>query len=112
MLQVGARVRHETLMRMLARYRAVMESDAALPARGAPADLFALSCRLHSGHRRGDAGPVEEHDAARGTIRPGAILASGERYETPVTGGHARLQWEARLEAMRWVARAPPSGVD
>jgi lysyl-tRNA synthetase class I len=29
--------------------------------------------------------------------------ATGESYETPVTGGHAKLQWKPDW-AMRWVA--------
>ncbi len=34
---------------------------------------------------------------------PGAIRTPNERFETPVTGGHAKLQWKPDW-AMRWVA--------
>jgi lysyl-tRNA synthetase, class I len=46
--------------------------------------------------------PVDEVDAAAGTI-VWRDPASGERFETPVTGGHAKLQWKPDW-AMRWVA--------
>jgi len=40
-------------------------------------------------------------------VQAGSIVwadpATGERYETPVTGGHAKLQWKPDW-AMRWVA--------
>jgi lysyl-tRNA synthetase class 1 len=46
--------------------------------------------------------PIEEHNVDQATIvwrDPG----SGKRYETPVTGGHAKLQWKPDW-AMRWHA--------
>jgi lysyl-tRNA synthetase, class I len=46
--------------------------------------------------------PIEEHNVDAATIvwrEP----ASGKRYETPVTGGHAKLQWKPDW-AMRWHA--------
>jgi lysyl-tRNA synthetase class 1 len=46
--------------------------------------------------------PIEAHDAAAGTI-VWRDPQTGERYETPVTGGHAKLQWKPDW-AMRWVA--------
>ncbi len=55
--------------------------------------------------------PVTGHvmQVAIDEVRPsaGTIVwrdpATGERYETPVTGGHAKLQWKPDW-AMRWVA--------
>ncbi|MGP9819365.1 lysine--tRNA ligase [Salinarimonas sp. NSM] len=46
--------------------------------------------------------PTEERNLAAGTI-VWRDPESGERYETPVTGGHAKLQWKPDW-AMRWVA--------
>ncbi len=46
--------------------------------------------------------PLDGHDAEAGTIL-WRDPATGERYETPVTGGHAKLQWKPDW-AMRWVA--------
>ena len=46
--------------------------------------------------------PTEERDVAAGTI-VWRDPATGKRYETPVTGGHAKLQWKPDW-AMRWVA--------
>ena len=46
--------------------------------------------------------PLEGHDAAAGTIA-WRDPASGTRYETPVTGGHCKLQWKPDW-AMRWHA--------
>ncbi|HYF54383.1 MAG TPA: lysine--tRNA ligase, partial [Salinarimonas sp.] len=46
--------------------------------------------------------PVEERDVSAGTI-VWRDPASGERFETPVTGGGAKLQWKPDW-AMRWVA--------
>ena len=43
-----------------------------------------------------------EPNAAKGTIA-WSDPDSGERFETPVTGGHAKLQWKPDW-AMRWVA--------
>ena len=45
--------------------------------------------------------PVEPN-AAKGTIA-WSDPDTGERFETPVTGGHAKLQWKPDW-AMRWVA--------
>jgi len=44
--------------------------------------------------------PVLEWDAVRGTI---VYEEGGEKRETPVTGGHVKLQWKADW-AMRWLA--------
>ena len=46
--------------------------------------------------------PLEAHDAAAGTIT-WRDPASGELRTTPVTGGHAKLQWKPDW-AMRWYA--------
>ena len=46
--------------------------------------------------------PLEGHDAAAGTIS-WRDPASGELRTTPVTGGHAKLQWKPDW-AMRWYA--------
>ena len=46
---------------------------------------------------------IDETDADAGTIR-WQDPADGTRYETLVTGGHAKLQWKADW-AMRWAAR-------
>ena len=43
-----------------------------------------------------------EPDAAKGTIA-WSDPDTGERFETPVTGGHCKLQWKPDW-AMRWVA--------
>ncbi|MGL4291026.1 MAG: lysine--tRNA ligase [Phreatobacter sp.] len=46
--------------------------------------------------------PIEERHVAKGTIVWRDPI-SGTRYETPVTGGHAKLQWKPDW-AMRWTA--------
>ena len=46
--------------------------------------------------------PIEERNPTAGTI-VWRDPASGARFETPVTGGHAKLQWKPDW-AMRWVA--------
>jgi lysyl-tRNA synthetase class 1 len=46
--------------------------------------------------------PVEERNLDAGTI-VWRDPATGERFETPVTGGHAKLQWKPDW-AMRWFA--------
>jgi lysyl-tRNA synthetase, class I len=46
--------------------------------------------------------PVLAHDAAAGTIR-WRDPATDEEFETPVTGGHCKLQWKPDW-AMRWYA--------
>ena len=52
----------------------------------------ATSCRCRSTRCDRDAGTIVWRDPA-----------TGERFETPVTGGHAKLQWKPDW-AMRWVA--------
>ncbi len=46
--------------------------------------------------------PILERNVAAGTI-VWADPASGKRFETPVTGGHCKLQWKPDW-AMRWAA--------
>jgi lysyl-tRNA synthetase class 1 len=46
--------------------------------------------------------PVEGRDVARGTI-VWTDPDTGERFETPVTGGHAKAQWKPDW-ALRWAA--------
>jgi lysyl-tRNA synthetase class 1 len=46
--------------------------------------------------------PVEERNAAAGTI-VWTDPATAKRYETPVTGGHAKAQWKPDW-ALRWAA--------
>ena len=49
------------------------------------------------------AGADRRGAAATPAPSSGAIPDTGERFETPVTGGHAKLQWKPDW-AMRWVA--------
>ena len=74
---------------------------AALAARGAGGDLFALPAHSPEDRRR-HAGAGLAHDAAAGTIR-WRDPATGEEFETPVTGGKCKLQWKPDW-AMRWHA--------
>jgi lysyl-tRNA synthetase class 1 len=46
--------------------------------------------------------PIEERNLAKGTI-VWRDPASGQRFETPVTGGHCKLQWKPDW-GMRWQA--------
>jgi lysyl-tRNA synthetase class 1 len=46
--------------------------------------------------------PIEERNVDAGTV-VWRDPETGERFETPVTGGHAKLQWKPDW-AMRWVA--------
>jgi lysyl-tRNA synthetase class 1 len=46
--------------------------------------------------------PIDERDVSRGTI-VWRDPETGERFETKVTGGHAKLQWKPDW-AMRWTA--------
>lgn len=46
--------------------------------------------------------PIDERNVSAGTI-VWRDPESGERFETPVTGGHCKLQWKPDW-AMRWVA--------
>ena len=79
--------------------RALRRGDgdhAAVAARGAVADLFAVPADP-SQDRRSSAGADRRAQASTRARSSGAIPIRGERFETPVTGGHVKLQVEARL---------------
>src|SRR5262250_2182405 len=91
----------ETLLRMLAAYDRVMEII--LPTLG-PERRATYSPFLPISPRTGVGlqVPMIERNVAKGTvvyIDPD----TGEKVETPVTGGHVKCQWKADW-AMRWVA--------
>ncbi|MCJ2022895.1 lysine--tRNA ligase [Methylobacterium sp. J-067] len=90
-----------TLLRVLERYDAVMEIM--LPSlRAERSASYSPFLPLHpvTGHVMQV--PIDEVRADKGTI-VWRDPATGEGYETPVTGGHAKLQWKPDW-AMRWVA--------
>ena len=92
-----------TLLKMLAHFDAVMDDHAAVAARGARADLFAVPADLAASTGIVLQVPVIAHDAngrhhhLRG---PGHARSA---VTTPVTGGRCKLQWKPDW-AMRWVA--------
>ncbi|TVR09461.1 MAG: lysine--tRNA ligase [Salinarimonadaceae bacterium] len=91
----------ETLLRMLERYDAVMA--VMLPSlREERRQTYSPFLPLHP--RTGEVMqvPVEERNLGNGAI-VWRDPVSGERFETPVTGGHCKLQWKPDW-AMRWVA--------
>ncbi len=90
-----------TLLRVLERYGRRDGGHAAVPARRALGFLLAVPAAA-PGHRPRHAGAIDEVRVAAGTI-VWRDPATGESYETPVTGGHAKLQWKPDW-AMRWVA--------
>ena len=88
-------------MRILERYDAVMEIM--LPSlRAERSASYSPFLPLHpvTGHVMQV--PIDEVRVETGTL-VWRDPATGERYETPVTGGHAKLQWKPDW-AMRWVA--------
>ncbi|WP_298957057.1 lysine--tRNA ligase [uncultured Methylobacterium sp.] len=90
-----------TLLRVLERYDAVMA--VMLPSlRAERSASYSPFLPLHpvTGHVMQV--PIDEVRVAAGTI-VWRDPATGESYETPVTGGHAKLQWKPDW-AMRWVA--------
>ncbi|MEH3146131.1 MAG: lysine--tRNA ligase [Methylobacterium frigidaeris] len=90
-----------TLLRVLERYDAVMA--VMLPSlRAERSASYSPFLPLHpvTGHVMQV--PIDEVRVASGTI-VWRDPATGETYETPVTGGHAKLQWKPDW-AMRWVA--------
>ena len=89
------------LLRMLARFDAVQAIMLPIAARGTRGDLFAVPADPPADRRR-HAGPGLGHDAKAGTIR-WRDPETGEEFETPVTGGHCKLQWKPDW-AMRWYA--------
>ena len=89
-----------TLLKFLERFDAVM--TVMLPSlREERAQTYSPFLPIHP--RTGVVMQVAvEPNAAKGTIA-WSDPASGERFETPVTGGHAKLQWKPDW-AMRWLA--------
>ncbi|SFV12662.1 lysyl-tRNA synthetase, class I [Methylobacterium sp. 174MFSha1.1] len=90
-----------TLMRVLERYDAVMA--VMLPSlRAERSASYSPFLPLHpvTGHVMQV--PIDEVKVSSGTI-VWRDPQTGESYETPVTGGHAKLQWKPDW-AMRWVA--------
>ncbi len=89
------------LLHMLARYDAVMKIM--LPTfREERAGTYSPFLPVHpvTGHVMQV--PLESHDAAKGTIS-WKDPKTGDLYETPVIGGHCKLQWKPDW-AMRWYA--------
>ena len=89
------------LLRVLERYDAVMEIM--LPSlRAERSASYSPFLPLHpvTGHVMQV--PIDEVRVETGTL-VWRDPATGERYETPATGGHAKLQWKPDW-AMRWVA--------
>ncbi|KNY20049.1 lysine--tRNA ligase [Methylobacterium sp. ARG-1] len=89
------------LLRVLERYDAVMEIM--LPSlRAERSASYSPFLPLHpvTGHVMQV--PIDEVRVETGTL-VWRDPATGARYETPVTGGHAKLQWKPDW-AMRWVA--------
>jgi lysyl-tRNA synthetase, class I len=91
----------ETLLLALARFDEVMAIM--LPSlRAERAQSYSPFLPIHPVTRIVMQVPIEERDVARGTIA-WRDPATGERFETKVTGGEAKLQWKPDW-AMRWVA--------
>jgi lysyl-tRNA synthetase, class I len=89
------------LLHMLARYDAIMKIM--LPTfREERASTYSPFLPIHpvTGHVMQVS--LEGHDAAKGTIS-WKDPTTGELFETPVTGGHCKLQWKPDW-AMRWYA--------
>jgi lysyl-tRNA synthetase class 1 len=90
-----------TLLRMLERFDSVMEIM--LPSlREERAQSYSPFLPVHPKTGIVMQVPIEERDVEAGTIA-WRDPDSGERFETPVTGGAAKLQWKPDW-AMRWVA--------
>jgi lysyl-tRNA synthetase class 1 len=90
-----------TLLKMLARYDAVMKIM--LPTlREERAATYSPFLPIHPKTRVVMQVPIDEVDVAAGTIT-WRDPDTGERFVTPVTGGHVKLQWKPDW-AMRWVA--------
>ncbi|MBV1700708.1 MAG: lysine--tRNA ligase [Hyphomicrobiales bacterium] len=90
-----------TLRLMLNRYDAIMRIM--LPTfRAERAASYSPFLPLHPKTGHVMQVPLESHDAIAGTITWRDPVTS-EKFETPVTGGHCKLQWKPDW-AMRWVA--------
>ena len=90
-----------TLLLVAERYQAVM--DIMLPSlRAERSASYSPVLPIHpvTGHVMQV--PIDEVRAAKGTL-VWRDPATGEAFETPITGGHAKLQWKPDW-AMRWVA--------
>ena len=93
----------ETLLLMLERFDAVM--DIMLPSlREERASSYSPFLPIHPKTGAVCQVPIEERDVDAGTI-VWRDPETGERFETKVTGGHAKLQWKPDW-AMRWKALA------
>jgi lysyl-tRNA synthetase class 1 len=91
----------KTLLLALARFEEVMAIM--LPSlRAERAQSYSPFLPIHPRTRIVMQVPIEERDVARGLIA-WRDPATGERFETKVTGGDAKLQWKPDW-AMRWVA--------
>jgi lysyl-tRNA synthetase, class I len=91
----------ETLLTVLERYDAVMAIM--LPSlREERQQSYSPFLPLHPKTGEVMQVPIDEVKPDAGTI-VWRDPATGERFETPVTGGHAKLQWKPDW-AMRWVA--------
>jgi lysyl-tRNA synthetase, class I len=90
-----------TLLRVLERYDAVMAIM--LPSlRDERQQTYSPFLPIHPRTGHVMQVPIEERRLDAGTI-VWRDPETGERFETPVTGGHAKLQWKPDW-AMRWVA--------
>ncbi len=90
-----------TLLKMLARYDAVQ--TIMLPSlRAERAASYAPFLPIHPRSGIVMQVPLEEIDVARGLVA-WRDPDTNERFETPVTGGHCKLQWKPDW-AMRWCA--------
>jgi lysyl-tRNA synthetase class 1 len=91
----------EMLLRMLDKYDAVMEIM--LPTlREERRKTYSPFLPVHPKTDVVMQVPIEERNVEKGTI-VWTDPATGERFETPVTGGHAKCQWKPDW-ALRWAA--------
>ncbi|WP_332683182.1 lysine--tRNA ligase [Bosea sp. (in: a-proteobacteria)] len=90
-----------TLLKTLARFDQVMKIMLAT-LREERAATYSPFLPIHPKTRIVMQVPIEASDVAAGTIT-WSDPDTGERFTTPVTGGHAKLQWKPDW-AMRWVA--------
>ena len=92
-----------TLMRVAERYEAVMAIM--LPSlRAERQETYSAFLPIHPASGHVMQVPIDEVRPASGTLL-WRDPATGARYETPITGGHAKLQWKPDW-AMRWAALA------
>jgi lysyl-tRNA synthetase, class I len=90
-----------TLLLMLERFEPIMKIMVA-SLREERASTYSPFLPIHPKTRVVMQVPVEERNVAAGTII-WRDPDTNERFETPVTGGHCKLQWKPDW-AMRWVA--------